>query len=339
MTSVAPRPGRPRAAVMADVARLAGVSQQTVSRVLNGSPHVRADTRLRVEEAVRKLGYRPNRVARALVTGRSRTLGVVSFDTTQFGPASTLAGIERAAHDAGYSVSIASLASLTAGALHSAIDRLCDQGVDGVLAIAPQESAARALHHLPAELPVVATEAGTQDGVPLVAVDQREGASAATAHLLALGHPTVWHVCGPSDWLEAQDRVEGWRETLAEAGARAPALLRGDWSARSSYALARRLPADATAVFAGNDQMALGVLRALHELGRRVPEDVSVVGFDDIPEAAYFTPPLTTVRQRFDEVGRRAVIALLEQIDGAARTGARTTIAPELVVRASTAAP
>jgi DNA-binding LacI/PurR family transcriptional regulator len=324
---------------MADVARLAGVSQQTVSRVLNCSPHVRADTRERVEDAVRKLAYRPNRVARALVTGRSRTLGVVAFDTTQFGPASTLAGIERAAHDAGYSVSIASLASLSAAALHSAIDRLCEQGVDGVLAIAPQESAARALRHLPEGLPVVATEAGTQDGVPLVAVDQRAGASAATAHLLALGHATVFHVSGPPDWLEAQDRVEGWRETLAEAGARAPALLRGDWSARSGYALARRLPAGATAVFAGNDQMALGVLRALHEAGRRVPDEVSVVGFDDIPEAAFFTPPLTTVRQRFDEVGRRAVIALLEQIDGAARTGTRTTIAPELLVRASTSAP
>jgi DNA-binding LacI/PurR family transcriptional regulator len=321
---------------MADVARLAGVSQQTVSRVLNASPHVRADTRARVEEAMRKLAYRPNRVARALVTGRSRALGVVSFDTTLFGPASTLAGIERAAHDAGYSVSIASLAALTATDVHGAIDRLREQGVDGVLVIAPLQSAARALHRLPAGLPVVATEAGTQDDIPLVAVDQRAGAAAATAHLLALGHATVWHVSGPPDWLEAQDRVAGWRETLASAGAEVPPVLRGDWSARSGYALARVLPADATAVFAGNDQMALGVLRALRELGRMVPDDVSVVGFDDIPEAAYFTPPLTTVRQRFDEVGRRALLALVAQIDGAARTGVRTTIAPELVVRRST---
>ena len=225
---------------MADVARLAGVSQQTVSRVLNGNPHVRAETRERVEDAVRKLDYRPNRVARALVTGRSRTLGVVSFDTTLFGPASTLSGIERAAHDAGYSVSIASLAELTAVAVHRAIDRLRDQGVDGVLVIAPQEAAARALHRLPPGLPVVATEAGTQDDVPLVAVDQRAGAEAVTGHLLALGHRTVWHVSGPPDWLEAQDRVRGWRDTLTAAGAPVPAVLEGDWSARSGYALARR---------------------------------------------------------------------------------------------------
>ncbi len=338
MTSLAPRPRR-RAAVMADVARLAGVSQQTVSRVLNDSPHVRAATRERVEDAVRKLGYRPNRLARALVTGRSRTLGVVSFDTTLFGPASTLSGIERAAHDAGYSVLIASLAELTAAAVNRAIDRLRDQGVDGVLVIAPQEAAARALHRLPPGLPVVATEAGTQDDVPLVAVDQRAGAEAVTRHLLALRHRTVWHVSGPPDWLEAQDRVRGWRDTLVAAGARAPTVLEGDWSARSGHALAHDLPADATAVFVANDQMALGVLRALHELGRRVPADVSVAGFDDIPEAAFFTPPLTTVRQRFDEVGRQALLALLAQLDGEARTGSRTTIAPELIVRASTAQP
>jgi DNA-binding LacI/PurR family transcriptional regulator len=336
MTSLEPRSHR---SVMADVARLAGVSQQTVSRVLNGNPHVRAETRARVEEAVRKLDYRPNRVARALVTGRSRTLGVVSFDTTLFGPASTLSGIERAAHDAGYAVSIASLAELTVVAVHRAIDRLREQGVDGVLVIAPQEAAARALHRLPAGLPVVATEAGAQDDVPLVAVDQRAGAEAVTSHLLAHGHRTVWHVSGPPDWLEAQDRVRGWRDTLIASGAPVPPVLEGDWSARSGHALAQRLPDDATAVFAGNDQMALGVLRALHELGREVPGDVSVAGFDDIPEAAYFTPPLTTVRQRFDEVGRQALLALVAQLDGARRTGERTTIAPELVVRASTASP
>ena len=223
--------------------------------------------------------------------------------------------------------------------MHRAIDRLRDQGVDGVLVIAPQEAAARALHRLPPGLPVVATEAGTQDDVPLVAVDQRAGAEAVTRHLLALGHRTVWHVSGPPDWLEAQDRVRGWRETLAAAGARAPDGPGGRLERPLGHALAHDLPADATAVFVANDQMALGVLRALHELGRRVPADVSVAGFDDIPEAAYFTPPLTTVRQRFDEVGRQALLALLAQLDGEARTGSRTTIAPELIVRASTARP
>ena len=226
---------------MADVAKLAGVSLQTVSRVINDSPHVRAATRQRVEDAMRKLEYRPNPVARALVTGRSRTLGVVSFDTTLFGPASTLFGIERAAHDADYFVSIVSLRSLDRSSVMSAVERLRAQGVDGILVIAPQESASQAILHLPQDVPVVAAEAGPGDSVPLVAVDQVEGARLATQHLLDLGHRTVWHISGPSDWLEAQARVDGWRSTLEAAGAAPPPLLVGDWSARAGHELGREL--------------------------------------------------------------------------------------------------
>jgi len=324
---------------MADVAKLAGVSLQTVSRVINDSPHVRADTRQRVQDAMRKLEYRPNPVARALVTGRSRTLGVVSFDTTLHGPASTLFGIERAAHEADYFVSIVSLRSLASSSVVSAVERLRDQGVDGILVIAPQESATSALLHLPEDVPVVAAEAGPDDSVPLVAVDQFEGAQMATSHLLELGHRTVWHISGPVDWLEAQDRMRGWRSTLEAAGAPAPPVLHGDWSARAGHELGRDLAAnpDVTAVFVANDQMALGLLRALHEAGRRIPGDISVVGFDDIPEAEYFTPPLTTVRQNFNEMGRRSLLLLLEQIESGVREARRETVAPELIVRASTA--
>jgi DNA-binding LacI/PurR family transcriptional regulator len=338
MSSLANKTPRPRAVVMADVAKLAGVSLQTVSRVINDSPHVRAATRQRVEDAMRKLEYRPNPVARALVTGRSRTLGVVSFDTTLFGPASTLFGIERAAHDAGYFVSIVSLRSLTRSAVMDAVERLRAQGVDGVLVIAPQESAAQAILHLPKDVPVVATEAGPGESVPLVSVDQFEGARLATQHLLELGHRTVWHVSGPSDWLEAQDRVDGWRSTLEAVGASPPPVLVGDWSARAGHELGRELAGnpEITAVFVANDQMALGVLRSLHEAGRRIPADISVVGFDDIPEAEYFTPPLTTVRQNFNEMGRRSLLLLLEQIESGTRSPARETVPPELIVRAST---
>jgi DNA-binding LacI/PurR family transcriptional regulator len=329
-----------RGPVMADVARAAGVSHQTVSRVLNGSDNVRAETRDRVLRAVRDLDYRPNSMARALVTGRSRTLGVVSFDTTLYGPASTLFGIERAAHEADYFVSIVSLRSLTSAAVVSAVERLRDQGVDGILVVAPQESATQALLHLPEDVPVVAAEAGPGESVPLVAIDQVEGARLATAHLLELGHRTVWHVSGPPDWLEAQDRVDGWRSTLEAAGAAPPPVLVGDWSAHAGHELGRKLAAnpEVTAVFVANDQMALGVLRSLHEAGRRIPGDISVVGFDDIPEAGYFTPPLTTVRQNFNEMGRRSLLLLLEQIETGVRTPTRETVAPELVVRASTAA-
>jgi DNA-binding LacI/PurR family transcriptional regulator len=337
MSVPASKSARPRAVVMADVAKLAGVSLQTVSRVINDSPHVSAATRQRVEDAMRKLEYRPNSVARALVTGRSKTLGVVSFDTTLFGPASTLFGIERAAHDADYFVSIVSLRSLTRSSVLSAVERLRAQGVDGILVIAPQESATQALLHLPEDVPVVAAEAGPE-AVPLVAIDQVEGARLATAHLLELGHRTVWHVSGPPDWLEAQQRVHGWRSTLEAAGAAPPPVLAGDWSAHAGHELGRRLAdnPDVTAVFVANDQMALGVLRSLHEAGRRIPGDISVVGFDDIPEAGYFTPPLTTVRQNFNEMGRRSLLLLLEQLESGVRTPRRETVAPELIVRAST---
>ena len=327
--------------VMADVAQRAGVSHQTVSRVINGSDRVRPETRERVLAAMRELDYRPNSLARALVTGRSRTLGVVSFDTTLYGPASTLFGIERAAHAQGYFVSIVSVTSLDRDLVLGAVEQLHGQGVEGILLITPQERAMEALVQLPPDLPVVAVEAGPDKSVPVVAVDQVEGAAAATRHLLELGHRTVWHIAGPADWLEAQQRVDGWMAALAEAGADPPPLLAGDWSARSGYELGQRLVGvrDATAIFAANDQMALGVLRAMHEAGRDVPGAVSLVGFDDIPEAQFFTPPLTTVHQDFNEVGRQSLMLLLEEIGAAERSATRVIVPPELKVRDSTAPP
>ncbi len=332
------RSRRPRAAVMSDVGRLAGVSHQTVSRVINGSPHVRPETRSRVLAAMAELGYRPNRVARALVTGRSNTVGVVSFDTTLYGPASTLFGIERAAHDAGYFIIVASLKALDRASVLDAVERLRIHGVDGILVIAPQEDAIDALLHLPEDVPVVAVEAGPSDAVPVVEVDQFAGATAATKHLLELGHETVWHVAGPPDFLEAQQRLDAWRKTLEAAGRPTPEPLTGDWSARAGYDLGCRLASEAavTAIFVANDQMALGVLRALREAGRGIPDEVSVVGFDDIPEAPYFAPPLTTVRQDFDQIGRRSMGLLLDVIETRKRLAAVPRVPPELIVREST---
>jgi DNA-binding LacI/PurR family transcriptional regulator len=326
---------------MSDVGRLAGVSHQTVSRVLNGSPNVRPQTRERVLAAMRELGYSPNPVARALVTGRSNTLGVVSFDTTLYGPASTLLGIERAAHDSGYFIVIASLERLDRLSIMEGIERLRRQGVDGILVIAPHESAAEALLHTHAGIPLVAVEAGPAAHVPVVTVDQRAGAAAATRHLLELGHRTVCHIAGPRDFLEAQQRRDGWMQTLTAAGASAPEPRVGDWSASAGYELGRQLAhePELTALFVANDQMALGVLRALHEAGRNVPGDVSVVGFDDIPEAPYFLPPLTTVRQDFDEVGARSLRVLVGMIEAGSAPEAVAPVAPVLKVRASTAPP
>ncbi|MEQ4719183.1 LacI family DNA-binding transcriptional regulator [Nonomuraea sp. B19D2] len=321
-----------------DVAVLAGVSAMTVSRVLNAPDRVRAETRARVLAAVRELDYRPNQAARQLVTGRSGVLGVVSIDTTLYGPASTLYCIEQAARNAGFNVSIASLPSLNRRSMEEGVERLRAQAVDGVIIVAPHESAADGLRHLPPEMPVVAVDAGDDIPVPVAKVDQRAGAVRATRHLLNLGHRTVWHVAGPADWLDANGRIEGWRDVLESADRPVPEVLRGDWSSRSGYQLGQRLAQESqvTAVFVANDQMALGVLRALREAGRRVPEDVSVAGFDDIPESAYFWPPLTTVRQDFGEVGRHAFHLLLDRMAGT-EPDRRRLVEPELVVRESTA--
>jgi DNA-binding LacI/PurR family transcriptional regulator len=329
---------RTRAPVMSDVGRLAGVSHQTVSRVINGSPHVRPETRDRVMAAMQELGYRPNPVARALVTGRSKTLGVVSFDTTLYGPASTLFGIERAAHEAGYFIIVASLEALNRSSVSDAVERLRRQGVEGILVIAPHAEAGEALLHTPSDVPLVAAEAGPEHGAPVVAVDQVAGAVNATRHLLDLGHRTVWHITGPPDFIESQQRREGWQTTLKAAGAEVPEPLIGDWSPRAGYELGQQLARDpdVTAVFVANDQMALGVLRALHEAGRDIPGEVSVIGFDDIPEAAYFQPPLTTVRQDFIEMGRRSLRMLLRTIETGRRASTEPLVPPELVVRGST---
>lgn len=330
-----------RQPVMADVARLAGVSHQTVSRVLNDHPNVRAETRTRVMRAIDQLGYRRNLVARALVTKHSRTLGVVSFDTTLYGPASTVYGIEQAARDAGYFVSIVSLRTIDRAGVNDAIGYLAEQGVDGIVVVAPQRSAARALDDLPAGMPAVAVEGWHQGDVSVVSVDQIEGARLATSHLLDLGHETVWHVSGPADWLEAEGRTEGWRTVLTAAGRPVPGVLTGDWSPRSGYQAGKHLAAmagDVTAVFVGNDQMALGLLRAFTEEGVKVPEQISIVGFDDIPESEFFSPPLTTIKQDFGAVGRRSIDVLLRQIEsGEPFAHERLVVPPQFVLRGSTA--
>ncbi|WP_184542784.1 LacI family DNA-binding transcriptional regulator [Streptosporangium becharense] len=325
---------------MADVAVRAGVSHQTVSRVLNGHPNVRAETRDRVLQAIQQLGYRRNMVARALVTRHTRTLGVVSFDTTLYGPASTVYGIERAARAAGYFVSMVSLRTIDRDGVRDALDYLAEQGVDGVVVVAPQRSAAQALTGMPTGVPVVAVEGGHAGDVSVVSVEQVQGARLATRHLLDLGHETVWHVAGPSDWLEAEGRMQGWRATLTAAGRPVPEPLPGDWSPRSGYLAGLRLAETpgVTAVFVANDQMALGTLRAFAERGVRVPEQISVVGFDDIPESEFFTPPLTTVRQDFGAVGRYSIEVLLRQMEaGPGWSHERHVVPPEFVARASTA--
>lgn len=331
----------PPVALLRDVARLAGVSRMTVSRVLNGTAPVSGDTRARVLDAVAALDYRPNPAARTLSSGRSRTIGVITLEGGVLGPASTLAGIEHEARDAGYATSVAILHELTSAAVAEAAGALRSVAVEGIIVSAPWTELDDSLLQ-PRQVPMVAVE-GFGGDLPVVAVDQHLGAVLATRHLVAAGHRVVAHIAGPEDRYEALERHDGWRDTLVVSGLVPGPAVRGDWSPSSGHTLALQLLADpaVTAVFAANDQMALGVLRACTELGRRVPHDLAVVGFDDIPEAAYLTPSLTTVRYDFHELGRRTVQRLLAELAhpaGAERSaeGERTVIAPTLVVREST---
>ena len=330
-----------REPAMVDVARLAGVSHQTVSRVLNNHPNVRVETARRVRAAIAELGYRPNRAARALVTGRSQLLGVVALNTTLYGPASLLTAFERAAGNAGFAVSVGSVGSLDRQSISAVIERHLDQRVAGIVAIAPVASAAEAMDGLTAEVPLVTIDGDPQRTTAGVTVDQAAGARAATQHLLDAGHRTVWHVSGPADWFDSAGRVSGWEATLRDAGAEVPPVLPADWSAASGYRVGQtlaRIP-EVTAVFAANDHLALGILRALHERGLRVPDDISVVGFDDVPEAGYFIPPLTTVRPDFHAVAERALSLLLLQIEAGTPSAELHTLAPALVQRGSVARP
>ncbi len=331
-----------RQPVMADVARLAGVSHQTVSRVLNDHPNVRRETRVRVLDAIRELGYRRNAAARTLVTRRTNTLGVISFNTILYGPASMLCAIERAAKEHGYFVTVVALESLDRRSVLDAADRLRDQAVDGLIVIAPQATAVAALSQVPVPVPLVVVGGGTHTRLRSVAMDNEAGACRAAEHLLDLGHRTVIHLAGPASWLDARERADGWRRALVSRSAPiVEPLVSTDWSARSGYELGHRVLADRTitAVFCANDHMALGLLLAAAESGVRIPDDLSVVGFDDIPEARYFYPPLTTVRQDFGEVGRQALSTLVDRMSGVIMAGPRVRVAPELIVRASAAGP
>jgi DNA-binding LacI/PurR family transcriptional regulator len=324
---------------MADVAAHAGVSVMTVSRVLNGFPGVADGTRLRVEGAVAALGYHASTAARILAGGRSKTLGVVAVETDQFGPSHILFGIEAAARAAGHLLSFVTL-SLTGKETSSTLAHLRACHVEGIIVVAPVRPVIDALGEIEEGVPLVVVGGDPRSSTATVTIDQVEGARLATEHLLALGHQTVHHVRGPRSWVDAAARTRGWSDTLRMNAAARTAPLVGDWSARGGYSAGARLgeDQDVTAIFAANDQTALGIVRALHERGLRVPGDVSVVGFDDTPESSYFLPALTTIRQDFGEVGRRSVELVLSLMDGNAAE--RHIVVPgHLVVRESTAPP
>ena len=329
-----------RAATIFDVARLAGVSHQTVSRVLNDLPNVRPATRDRVERAIKQLRYVPSQAARALVTRRSRTLGLITTGAPDFGPSATALHFNQAARDARYAVIMASLLETDAASMRSAAEMLVRQNVEAIVLIAAHRTAVDTVQGIELGVPLVAVASQGSGLAHRVSLDQFEGARRAVSHLVELGHRDIRHLAGPEDSMDAAERVRGWRDVLAAHSLVAREPLVGDWSPASGYRLGRELAAsdpDFTAVFVGNDQMALGLIHALTAEGRSVPGDVSIVGFDDIPEAEHIAPPLTTVRQDFALLGRDAVAAVLAVL-GDEQAEDLPVRAPTLVVRASTRA-
>ena len=320
-----------------DVARLADVSHQTVSRVLNDHPSIRPETRARVLEVMAQLQYRPNRAARALVTARSQTIGILAASSTQYGPASSIAAIEAAARARGYWVSTANVEARDPASIAQGLAHLMAQAIEGLVVIAPQVRVIRAIAAQQLDIPYVTLQSTERDAGHHMSVDQIAGARMATRHLIELGHRQIYHLAGPQDWIEAEARMRGFLEEMSASDIPTTAPILGDWTADFGYYAGRELlrVRDFTAIFSSNDQMALGLLHAIREEGLEVPGDISIVGFDDIPEAAHFSPPLTTIRQDFPELGRRCVDLLL----GAAGPGAggdADAIMPELIVRAST---
>ncbi|MFF1571794.1 LacI family DNA-binding transcriptional regulator [Leifsonia sp. NPDC058292] len=331
--------GAPRRLSIRDIARLAGVSRQTVSRVLNGERYIKPSTEAQVRKVIDDLGWRPNSAARALATSRFKAIGLLVSARSHYGPFSAAAAVDEAARARGYTIISATLAHEDEASLADALDAFLAQGVDGVVVIAPQQRAHEALERVSIGVPSISLQWRDGPGDRAVAFDQRGGARRATRHLIELGHTRILHVAGPQDWNEAEERMRGFLEELSawDISATAPAL--GDWTVDQGYDLGLKLLPyrEFSAVFASNDQMALGIMHAAADLGLSVPHDLSVVGFDDIPEAKHLNPPLTTVRQDFAQLGASALDLLLAEIEGGLPPEPVEFSTPQLIVRDSTA--
>ncbi len=324
-----------------DVARIAGVSRQTVSRVLNRQPNIKPSTEAHVRQVIEEVGWRPNSAARALATSRSKTIGLLVSSRSQYGPFSAAGAVDDAARARGYTISSATLAQGDDENIAAALDAFSAQGVDGVVVIAPQQRAHEALKRVAVGVPFVSLQWREGPNERVVAFDQVAGARAATRHLIELGHSRILHIAGPQDWNEAEERMRGFLAEMSANDMPTEAPVLGDWTVDLGYVLGMKLLGhrEFTAVFASNDQMALGVIHAAHDLGLSVPGDLSVVGFDDIPEAKHFIPPLTTVRQDFAQLGTQAIDILLADLEGTSPPEPRIAETPELIIRSSTAAP
>lgn len=323
-----------------DVARLAQVSHQTVSRVINNYQGMKPETRERVEQAMETLGYRPNLAARALVTSKSNIVGILASDTDFTGPARTVHNLEKTARKAGYFAVTASIDPNSKSSIVEGIDYLQKLGIEGLVVLTPQTTAVDIARDKLRSTPVITIDSMYRMDEQAVSLDNFAGATAATNHLIDLGHTNIIHISGPKLWFESSARVSGYSSAMLNASL-VPNIIDGDWSIDTGYRIGMQLNIDnpkITAIFTANDYLAIGVLHALRLRGIKVPERISVVGFDDLPETPYLSPPLTTVKQDFELLGTLAMSFLLEQINGIRHVG-HDRLIPELIVRDSTAQP
>ncbi|CAN5244047.1 LacI family DNA-binding transcriptional regulator [soil metagenome] len=329
-----------RAANIFDVARLAGVSHQTVSRVINSVPNVRPATRIRVEQAIAQLRYSPSPAARALVTKRTRTIGLITPGASQYGPTSTAVNFNVAARAARFSVDTVSALDSDPAGIRAIVESLLRQRVDAIVLVVTDIAVLEVVLALELAIPIVIVAASSRRSPAIVSIDQYRGARMAVRHLIELGHTDIFHLAGPPEAPDAIERIRGWRDEIQENRLTLHEAVHGDWSARSGYELRGRLPllGKGSAVFAGNDYMALGLISALAEEGLRIPDDSSIVGFDDVPEAAYFMPPLTTVRQDFAALGSLIMQKVLIAIEDPEDVALSVPMPTSLIVRRSSLA-
>jgi DNA-binding LacI/PurR family transcriptional regulator len=329
--------GAAKAANIFDVARLAGVSHQTVSRVINDLPNVRPATRARVEHAIAQLRYSPSPAARALVTRRTRTIGLITPGVSDYGPTSIAMHFNFAARAARYSVDTVSALDADAVGVRAAVEGLLRQRVDAIVLVVVDNTVLEAVRALDLSIPLVAAASTARRSPRIVSIDQYRGARSAVRHLAELGHTRILHLAGPTSAPDASERIRGWRDELGERRLEIIDPLHGDWSAASGYRLGLHLEVEpGSALFVANDHMAIGVLSALRERGIRVPEDVSIVGFDDVPEAGYLYPPLTTVRQDFASLGELIMQKVLVAVEEPETATEDTPLPTHLIVRQST---
>lgn len=339
------RNGRP---TIKEVANAAGVSTQTVSRVINERPDVSLETRRRVQMVIEELKYRPSALARSLIQQRSYTLGVVTAGLRFIGPSRTLSGITNAAEEKGYSLLLKELPQFDTTEITPIFQAFYDRHVDGIIWAVPEVGNNRRWINpgsFETSIPMVYLAMEPRQDILVVSIDNYQGAQLAVRHLFRQGYQHVGHVAGPMDWWEAQQRMKGWEAILAEVQTKPEVnhWAEGNWSSASGAQAIEKLFVqypEMDAVFVGNDQMALGVIQKAAQKGLRIPEDLGVVGFDDIPESAFFLPPLTTVKQDQYLIGKVAVEQIV-QIIGSNLEGLEPErsnsfiLSPTLVVRQS----